>query len=253
MYYEARYYDSIISKFISYDSLGLKVSKDQFNNSQLLNFYSYGNNNPIKYIDPSGNTAWDVIDVGMAAWSWYDFVKKPSLSNLGFALLDTSAVLPIIPSSGYFRNGLKGTGKFLNKSGVYVKKINSKISKLIPQKQVMKLITKGQLKLMSPLVRKINKINSKSLKYMRVSKTNRGKIHKLTNRIIKKSIKKCNSLLTKKVINYKKQPDSGDIYIFDEDLFILSNHEINISDQSDFASPNTESEKVVGENITSNY
>lgn len=49
-YYGARYYDPDLGRFTAADSLIL-----QFNNPQDLNRYSYVNNNPLKYIDPSGH------------------------------------------------------------------------------------------------------------------------------------------------------------------------------------------------------
>jgi RHS repeat-associated protein len=49
-YYRARYYDPVIGRFISADSL-------TFRSPQKLNRYSYVLNNPIRYIDPSGHTA----------------------------------------------------------------------------------------------------------------------------------------------------------------------------------------------------
>jgi len=50
-YYGARYYDSIIGRFISADM----VAQD-FMTPQTLNRYSYVLNNPLRYVDPSGNT-----------------------------------------------------------------------------------------------------------------------------------------------------------------------------------------------------
>ena len=49
-YYNARYYDPAIGRFISADT----VVQD-FRNPQTLNRYSYCLNNPLKYIDPSGH------------------------------------------------------------------------------------------------------------------------------------------------------------------------------------------------------
>jgi len=49
-YYGARYYDSSIGRFIIADTV-----KGRLTDSQSLNLYAYVKNNPIKYIDPSGN------------------------------------------------------------------------------------------------------------------------------------------------------------------------------------------------------
>lgn len=50
---------------------------------------------------------WDALDVVMAGASWADFFKDPSLSNLGWATLDTAALLPLLPSTAYMRKGGK--------------------------------------------------------------------------------------------------------------------------------------------------
>jgi len=49
-YYGARYYDAEIGRFISADPIVQK-----FANPQTLNRYSYCNNNPINYVDPTGH------------------------------------------------------------------------------------------------------------------------------------------------------------------------------------------------------
>lgn len=52
-------------------------------------------------------SVWDALDVVMAGASWADFFQDPSLKNLGWATLDTAALLPLLPSSAYFRKGGK--------------------------------------------------------------------------------------------------------------------------------------------------
>jgi len=54
-YYGARYYDPAIGRFISPDSI-----VQDFANPQTLNRYSYVLNNPLKYVDPTGN----VVEIG---------------------------------------------------------------------------------------------------------------------------------------------------------------------------------------------
>ncbi|MEA1958812.1 MAG: RHS repeat-associated core domain-containing protein [Chloroflexota bacterium] len=49
-YYNARYYDATIGRFISADTIVQDPA-----NPQSLNRYSYCLNNPLKYIDPSGH------------------------------------------------------------------------------------------------------------------------------------------------------------------------------------------------------
>ena len=57
-YYNARYYDSTIGRFISPDTIGT-----DYNNPQSLNRYTYCLNNPLNQNDPTGH------------WSWKTFFK----------------------------------------------------------------------------------------------------------------------------------------------------------------------------------
>ena len=60
-YYEARYYDHKIGRFVSVDNWG-----GDLKNPQTLNKYSYTLNNPLKYNDPSGNVVQLVAAVAFA-------------------------------------------------------------------------------------------------------------------------------------------------------------------------------------------
>lgn len=53
---------------------------------------------------------WDVIDVIMAGMSWADLLKQPSWGNFAWAVLDTAAIVPLVPSSGWIRRGNKVVG-----------------------------------------------------------------------------------------------------------------------------------------------
>ncbi len=53
-YYEARYYDPEIGRFISVDPLYVDKPQEGIKNPQLLNLYAYTLNNPLKYVDPDG-------------------------------------------------------------------------------------------------------------------------------------------------------------------------------------------------------
>ena len=59
MYYGARYYDPVLGRFISADSIVPSAG-----NPQGLNRYAYVYNNPLRYRDPSGNWPWDDL------WTW---------------------------------------------------------------------------------------------------------------------------------------------------------------------------------------
>ena len=50
---------------------------------------------------------WDLVDVLMAGASWAKLFSQPSWGNFGWAVLDTAALLPLLPSSAYFREGGK--------------------------------------------------------------------------------------------------------------------------------------------------
>ena len=102
-YLQSRYYDPAIGRFINADSY---ASTDMVG---LLstNMFSYCENNPVMRVDPTGELFWDILDVFMAALSWDDFLESPSLVNLGWAALDTLALLPGVPSSGYARRGIE--------------------------------------------------------------------------------------------------------------------------------------------------
>jgi len=93
-YYNARYYDSSIGRFISADSIVPDAA-----DPQNLNRYSYVLNNPLKYTDPSGHLFWFVVAivlvVATTAYDVYEVATDPSPENLGFlalGLLDPSPV-----------------------------------------------------------------------------------------------------------------------------------------------------------------
>lgn len=60
---------------------------------------------------------WDILDIAMAGYSWSKLLKEPSWGNFGWAVLDTAALLPLLPSSAYVREG----GKVFLKSDDFIK------------------------------------------------------------------------------------------------------------------------------------
>lgn len=66
---------------------------------------------------PQYRTFWDVLDIAMAGKSWSDLLNDPSWSNFGWAVLDTAALLPLLPSTAYIREG----GKVLLKADDFLK------------------------------------------------------------------------------------------------------------------------------------
>jgi RHS repeat-associated protein len=102
-YYNARYYDPYLGRFIQPDTL----VPDPLN-PQAWNRFSYCYNNPVSYVDPSGHIPfWDVLDVASFAWSSYELYREPSWANLGWWALDVVSLLPLIPSIGLLRHGDK--------------------------------------------------------------------------------------------------------------------------------------------------
>ncbi|RIE03934.1 polymorphic toxin-type HINT domain-containing protein [Cohnella faecalis] len=88
-YLRARYYDPSIGRFISKDSY-----EGDLANPLTLNLYTYVYNNPMMYLDPSGNIGWRQIDnllMGIAASAGdtlMDMLKSPwTLMQLGKALI----------------------------------------------------------------------------------------------------------------------------------------------------------------------
>ena len=102
-YLQSRYYDPEIGRFINADSYASTDATGLLS----TNMFAYCENNPVMRVDPTGELFWDILDVFMAALSWDDFLESPSLVNLGWAALDTLALLPGVPSSGYARRGIE--------------------------------------------------------------------------------------------------------------------------------------------------
>ena len=68
-------------------------------NPQGLNRYSYVNNNPVKYTDPSGHWAETLWDIANIVWDIHEVRRNPrSLANWGALALDVgAAVVPLVP------------------------------------------------------------------------------------------------------------------------------------------------------------
>ena len=60
LYMNARYYDPELKRFTSVDPPSVELNKEtqeaRLSNSQDLGVYTYAMNNPLKYIDPTGNS-----------------------------------------------------------------------------------------------------------------------------------------------------------------------------------------------------
>jgi RHS repeat-associated protein len=75
-YMGARFYSSVNARFISADTIVPSVE-----NPQTLNRFSYANNNPLKYIDPTGHEGCAVNDMGACS---EDELRDLVLKNLNF-------------------------------------------------------------------------------------------------------------------------------------------------------------------------
>jgi RHS repeat-associated protein len=71
-YFEARYYDPVIGRFISVDPVGGNVE-----NSQSWNRYGYVEGNPLRYVDPTGM----MVDLGGADKTIVQPMRKPDYSQ----------------------------------------------------------------------------------------------------------------------------------------------------------------------------
>ncbi len=67
MYYGARYYHPTIGRFTQPDPAMMNPTKEMLANPQLLNPYSYAANNPMKFVDPSGETSVSALVFNPAA------------------------------------------------------------------------------------------------------------------------------------------------------------------------------------------
>ncbi len=89
-FYNARYYDPEIGRFISPDT------KQDWKVPDSLNRYNYVHNNPLKYIDSDGHFAFlavlvvvlIVANYGSIAYDAYEFGKNPTAMNLAWFALD---------------------------------------------------------------------------------------------------------------------------------------------------------------------
>jgi RHS repeat-associated protein len=113
-YFGARYMNPKTGRFTAVDPVRAvdprtsKTNEKLLLNPQNLNPYAYSLNNPYRYVDPDGNTVWDIMDFAFFGHSAYKFAKDPSWSNAGDLALDTVGLLPMVPSIGSVKMVGKG-------------------------------------------------------------------------------------------------------------------------------------------------
>jgi len=84
------------------------------------NLYSYTRNNPLRYVDSSGNyieTAWDIANVGFGVASFIDNVRQgnyvsATLDAVGVVLDSAAVVAPFVPAgAGVLIKGARAADK----------------------------------------------------------------------------------------------------------------------------------------------
>lgn len=116
-YFDARYYDPEIGRFITKDAM-----KGDIRNPQSLNRYSYCLNNPIRYHDPLGFEEQDGEDDGQSP---EDIVNEifQYLFNMGLEELSTDIDSYFVDEEGNALDPLDGIKKLLDDLGFTCKKI----------------------------------------------------------------------------------------------------------------------------------
>jgi hypothetical protein len=85
MYYGARYYSAEIGRFVQPDSMLPDIY-----DPQQLNRYAYVRNNPLKYVDPSGNFSLDFSYLRIFAFTNSGFYSTDQVSFARLALLESA-------------------------------------------------------------------------------------------------------------------------------------------------------------------
>jgi len=95
-FYNARWYDPLIGRFIQADTI-----VPQPGNPQSLNRYAYVLNNPIKYRDPSGHWVESALDIAFIAYDIYDIKQHGLTWQSGLALVaDVGGLLLPVATGG---------------------------------------------------------------------------------------------------------------------------------------------------------
>ena len=92
------------------DSKTSRTNEVMLLDPQRLNSYSYGLNNPYRYIDPDGRDVWDI---GFFAYSAYNFVREPTRENAAYLGLDTVGLIPVVPALGTIARVGKGAERVI--------------------------------------------------------------------------------------------------------------------------------------------
>lgn len=104
LYYEARYYDPVVGRFVSTDPWSGELT-----DPQSLNKYAYTRNNPVKYVDPSGEKT---EIVGRLANQSSGFFDRSNKTDFGHVLININET--------YY--GWVPRGELIGESGYMTKK-----------------------------------------------------------------------------------------------------------------------------------
>ncbi|GIU51514.1 hypothetical protein TUM4438_41410 [Shewanella sairae] len=96
--------DPVFARFVSVDPIGAAQYIKQ-GNVHGFNRYTYGNNNPYKYVDPDGRvaeTVWDAANVTMGVASMGNNISSGNygaagIDAVGVAIDGVATVVPFIP------------------------------------------------------------------------------------------------------------------------------------------------------------
>jgi len=111
-FYGARYYDPEIGRFITPDT----IVQAPFN-PQTLNRYTYCNNNPLNYVDPTGHMWWFfAAALYIAAWVVVGAVANVAIAGVSGQLTSWTAVWAAL-GSGAIAGAVAGAGSFVPGAG----------------------------------------------------------------------------------------------------------------------------------------
>ena len=101
-FYNARYYDPAIGRFIQPDTIVPNPG-----DPQSLNRYSYVGNNPVRYTDPSGHWGESFLDIAFIAYDIYDIKANGWnwVNGLSLAADVGGLVLPVVTGGGLLVRG----------------------------------------------------------------------------------------------------------------------------------------------------
>ena len=106
-FYNARWYDPALGRFVQPDTLVPEPG-----NPQALNRYTYVTNNPLRYTDPTGHCPWCIpvaigvlklVDWGWTAWDVYQSgrtLSDPNASDLDRQLAELNIILALSLEAG---------------------------------------------------------------------------------------------------------------------------------------------------------